>query len=88
MRFRIEYISKTKPTYIFARQLGEGTFEVNEDAYLGGVCIKPGVFQPRALMADGSPDITIYAFYVNSAADKPHFEVGSIVELQAVSRTR
>ena len=80
----MEYISKGKPPFVFARKLGEGTFDMHENMQLGSVLIKPTISQPRALTADGSPDLTVYAFYLRTASDKSRLEVGSVVELQAV----
>lgn len=81
MRFRIEYISTSSPTYVVARHLDEGHFEVNQHSLLGGVRIQPWVSQPRALHPDGTPDLKIFAFQLRASVDRKLLEVSSIVIL-------
>ena len=83
MRFRIEHISTGTPCYLLARQLDEGIFSVNQNSTLGGVRIRNSVTQPRALTRDGQPDLTVFAFQLCVASDRPLLETDTIVELRS-----
>jgi hypothetical protein len=83
MLFKIEYISSGAPCYLLARQLDEGSFSVGQSSTLGGVRIRSSVTQPRALTRDGLPDLTIFAFQLCVASDRPLLETDSIVELRS-----
>ena len=82
MHFRIEYVASTRGEgYVFARQVELGHFNFPESPTLGGIAIKPHISQPRALLADGSPDLTIFAFHLVLCSDTAKLSVGQVVEL-------
>jgi len=83
MKFRIEHIfHQQRPVLLFARQLEPGEFAVSERSRLGGVPIKPCLSQPRALTADGHPDMTVFTFVLATANDLPRLRVGRDAELE------
>lgn len=83
MKFRIEHIfHQQRPVSLFARQLEPGEFAVSERSRLGGVPIKPYLSQPRALTANGHPDMTIFTFVLATANDLPRLQVGQDAELE------
>lgn len=83
MKFRIEHIfQQQRPVSLFARQLEPGEFAISERSRLGGVPIKPYLSQPRALTADGQPDMTVFTFVLATANDLPRLQVGQDAELE------
>ena len=82
MKFRIEYLSlKSRQAYVLARQLDEGNFNLSATSRLGSVPLRPYLNAPRALKTDGSPDMTVFAFYPQSSDLANALTVGEIVEL-------
>jgi hypothetical protein len=82
MKFRIEYIAtKQRPVYLLARQLEPGEFCVSPSARLGEVLIKPHVSQPRKLTSDGTPDLSVFTFFLATTEDLPKLTIGQVVEL-------
>ena len=83
MKFRIEHVfHQQRPVSLFARQLEPGEFVVSERSRLGGVPIKPYLSQPRALTADGQPDMTVFTFVLATANDLPRLQVGQDAALE------
>lgn len=84
MRFRIEFRfpSTRRPAVVFARALEPGNFALGPRPTLGGVRIQRAVTQPRALRPDGSPDLDLYGFALESRADIIALEVGAEVLLE------
>jgi len=83
MKFRIEHIfHQQRPVLLFARQLEAGEFAISERSRLGGVPIKPYLSQPRALTADGQPDMTVFTFVLATANDLPRLQTGQDAELE------
>jgi hypothetical protein len=82
MQFRIEYVSTLRGTgYVLARQLDPGDFTLPERPTLGGIAIARHLSQPRSLLADGTPDLTVFAFHLASPSDTDKLSVGQLVEL-------
>ena len=82
MHFRIEYVGSIRGEgYVFARQVQPGHFDFPENPALGGIPIKPHISQPRVLLADGSPDLNVFAFHLAMYSDTAKLSVGQVVEL-------
>jgi hypothetical protein len=82
MNFRIEYVASIRGEgYVFARQVQPGHFDFPEKPALSGIPIKPHLSQPRVLLADGSPDLNVFAFYLATQSDTDKLSVGQVVEL-------
>jgi len=79
MRFKLEWVP-ADAQYVLARQVDEGTFQVKPGARLGGVRIK-GLSQPRSLLPDGSPDLTVFAFQLVDTSEAELLKTGETVEL-------
>lgn len=82
MQFQVEaVISRSNKAYVLARQLDIGQFGLGECPQFGGVSVTRSITQPRKLKADGSPELSVFAFHLASAADSDKFYVGQLVEL-------
>lgn len=84
--FEVVYVGRKRDGYVLCRELGTGSFDVEQSA-LNGHPIKPVVSQPRTLYATGAPRFDIYAFHLENAADLARFKLGQLVVLARV-RTR
>ena len=83
IRMRVEFVMPDRSgDYCIARSLDDTNFTLSEYSRLGGVRIERNVSQPRALKADGSLDLSIFAFYPRNRADKAKWIVGSEVILE------
>ncbi len=82
MQFRVEtVISRVGGAYVLALQLGVGEFSLPEQPRLGGVPVVRSLSKPRALMPDGAPDTSIFAFHLVSPSDAAKLVSGQLVEL-------
>nr|CAS02461.1 putative integron gene cassette protein [uncultured bacterium]CAS02790.1 putative integron gene cassette protein [uncultured bacterium] len=82
MNFRSEYVASIRGQgYVFARQILPGHFDFPENPALSGIPIKPHLSQPRALLADGSPDLNVFTFHLAMHSDTAKLSVGQVVEL-------
>ena len=82
MKFKIEYIAtKSRPAYVFARQMGDGNFTISLLPRLDNVPIRRDFSRPRALTANGEPDFKVFTFTLVTANDLPKLKIGQIVEL-------
>ena len=83
MTFAVEFVyERDAEAYLFARRQERSDFTLSESSRLGGAAIRPGVTQPRKILADGTPDLDIFAFVLADRRDVGSFRVGQIVELQ------
>jgi hypothetical protein len=82
MEFEIEYISKIRDGYLFARLLQKGVdFTVTDNSTLGGYPVKKSLTMPRALDKDGNPRFDLFAFQMKSKSDLKNLNKGQIIEL-------
>ncbi|MBI5942557.1 MAG: hypothetical protein HY859_19295 [Caulobacterales bacterium] len=82
MKFRVEYIFEGGRSVI-ARQLGSEPFVLSAGSKLGEIAVKARVSQPRALLPDGTPDLSLFVFELCRPADKETLAIGQVVELIA-----
>ncbi|NBV24896.1 MAG: hypothetical protein EBS05_23625 [Proteobacteria bacterium] len=82
MRFAVEFVyERDAEAYVFARRQESGDFTLSASSRLGSAPIRPAVTQPRKILADGTPDLDIFAFVLADRHDMQTFHVGQIVEL-------
>lgn len=82
MKFRVEQsIELRGDVIVFVRKLDESDFVLSENPRLAGVGVRRQVSQPRALTADGTPDLAVFAFHLVAAGDRSRLTIGQIVEL-------
>jgi hypothetical protein len=86
VKFKIEYVGKFDgkkgKAFLFVRQIEAGSFSLSTSSKLGGVPILPSLTKPRALKPDGSPDMDIYTFVLQSRRDAAKFSEGQTVDLE------
>jgi len=89
MRFEVEQavmIAYQMPVVV-ARLLSAAEFTLAilaERSTLGGYAVAQFVEIPRALRADGSPRLNLFAFALANPDDLAHFAPGQVVLLEAV----
>ena len=81
LRFKVEYVSNSRPTVIFVRQLQQQNFSMGGSPTLGGCHIRQALNQPRVLKKDGGHDLDVFAFHLVDGSDRSKFTVGDSVEL-------
>lgn len=79
-KFRVEYINnKRKNAFLFAHQVDDFDFEIQDGSSLGPIDLKPILNQPRALKKDGSPDLSIFAFYPKDRSMLNNISIGEVL---------
>jgi len=82
MRFVVEHVyERDAEVYVFARRQERGDFTLSASSRLGRASVRPAVTQPRKILADGTPDLDVFAFVLTDRRDMQNFYVGQIVEL-------
>ncbi len=80
--FRIEYhFTKRDPPMVIARQLEPASFSIGPTSRLGGAALQHVLTQPRKLLPDGTLDLEVFVFQLESTADLSRIPVGADVEL-------
>jgi hypothetical protein len=83
IRFEVEqtaWIAEHLPV-VLARILEPQTFALGDEATLGGCLLLQFVEIPRALRADGSPRVDLFAFVLVHPHELARFAPGEVVEL-------
>ena len=83
MRFKVEYISQPAPSpYVIVRQVESGDFELGVKPTLDDLPITRGINRPRSMKPDGTLDLSIFAFQLQSPEDLTKLAIGQIVDLK------
>lgn len=81
LKFKIEFIQKSQPVMLIARQLQKRDFSIGANSTLGGCRLRKYLSQPRATKDDGSQDHDVFVFCLDDETDRQKLNVGDAVEL-------